>query len=493
VSLAGRPAAERLVLAGVRVHGRGDAVRDVVLADGRVERFTAPGRVRDAERVDCDGATLLPGLWDHHVHMEQWALARRRLDLSGTGSAAEAAAVVRAALADPPAGLGAGELLVGYGFRDGLWPDVPRAGLIDADRPVVLISGDLHCAWMNRAAMSVLGVEGCPTGVLREDEAFAVNRVVSRVDTATMDRWVLDAARAAAARGVVGVVDLEMDGAVPAWERRAAAGSPPVRVRAGVYPDRIEVEVARGLRTGLPLDAAGRVEVGPLKIVADGSLNTRTAWCHDPYPGTDGFGRPSLAPEELEKLLVRGSEAGFVPAIHAIGDRALTVALDAVEAVGCRGSIEHAQLVTAADVTRMARLGMVASIQPEHAMDDRDVAERHWAGREHRAFVVGSLARAGVRLALGSDAPVAPLDPWVSMAAAVDRHRDGREAWQAQEAISVDAALAASTSTGGVVAVGDAADLVVVPHDPTRRAGAALRSTPVLLTLCGGEVTADLR
>ena len=109
----------------------------------------------------------------------------------------------------------------------------------------------------------------------------------------------------------------------------------------------------------------------------------------------------------------------MTPAVHAIGDRANARVLDAFEAVGCSGSIEHAQLLRREDVARFAALGVVASVQPEHAMDDRDVADRYWAGRTDRAFMLAELAAAGVELALGSDAPVAPIDPWVAISAAV--------------------------------------------------------------------------
>jgi predicted amidohydrolase YtcJ len=149
--------------------------------------------------------------------------------------------------------------------------------------------------------------------------------------------------------------------------------------------------------------------------------------------------------------------------------------------------VEHAQLVAADDFARFAALGVVASIQPEHAMDDRDVADHYWADRVDRAYAWRSLLEAGGTLALGSDAPVAPIDPWVTMAAAVFRTRDGREPWHAQQRISVEAALAASTRS--TVAVGQPADLVAVPRDPSASDADELRSMPVLLTMLGGRVT----
>jgi predicted amidohydrolase YtcJ len=129
----------------------------------------------------------------------------------------------------------------------------------------------------------------------------------------------------------------------------------------------------------------------------------------------------------------------------------------------------------------------VASVQPEHAVDDRDVAERFWPGRTGRAFALRSLLDAGARLVLGSDAPVAPLDPWVSIAAATTRTRGDREPFHAEQSITPHEALAASTRS--LVAVGEPADLLLVDADPLTASGDALRSMPVALTLLGGRPT----
>ena len=130
--------------------------------------------------------------------------------------------------------------------------------------------------------------------------------------------------------------------------------------------------------------------------------------------------------------------------MHAIGDAAVGVALDAFSHTGAHGSIEHAQLVATATSSAWRRLGVVASVQPAHLLDDRDVTHQCWPDRDDRCFPLRSMLEAGVRLALGSDAPVAPLDPWESMAAAVHRTADEREEWNAAETITVAQALAAS-------------------------------------------------
>lgn len=463
----------------------GGAPVDVLLRSGRVAAV-GPGLVHDGPQVELDGRWVMPGLWDAHVHLTQWALARRRLDLSGATSAAHAVALVAAAPAPPP-----GTALVGFGFRDGLWPDVPTAALLDAavgDRPVVLVSGDLHCAWVSTAGLRFLGVGAHPTGLLRESEWLPLQGIADHVPDDVADALVDDASAAAAARGVVGLVDLEIADNVAVWRRRSAARPGRLRVRAGVWEEFLDRVVREDLHTGDVI--GGLVTQGPLKVITDGSLNTRTAYCHDPYAGLTGpnaHGVLAVPPSRLAPLMAHATRHGLRCAIHAIGDAANALALDAFAASGAAGSVEHAQLVSWEDVERFVSLGVVASVQPEHAMDDRDVADRYWPGRTDRAFAFGSLHRAGVRLALGSDAPVAPLDPWIAVDAAVTRSRDGRPAWHPEQAIDRRVALESSVDDRGLtVTVGAPADLVVLDADPLT---AQLRGMPVAGTLVAGGWT----
>ncbi len=187
--------------------------------------------------------------------------------------------------------------------------------------------------------------------------------------------------------------------------------------------------------------------------------------------------------------MAKAHRHGIAAAIHAIGDEAATRVLDAFALTGARGSIEHAQLLLDGDADRLARLGVVASVQPEHAMDDRDVADRYWPGRTGRAFAVGTLLRAGATIAFGSDAPVAPLDPWLAIAAAVHRTRDGRDSWHPEQRIPLADALDASTGGRAAPRVDDRADLVVLDVDPATADAATLRAMPVSGTLLAGRWT----
>lgn len=452
----------------------GDRDRDILIEDGRIVEIGSIG----TGDVDLAGRWVVPGLWDHHVHFTQWALTSQRLDLSGASSAAEAARLVASA-----AGEAAG-ILAGAGFRDGLWPDVPTAAVLDdaAGRvPVVLVSGDLHAAWLNTAALERFGFAGHPSGLLREDDAFAVTRMLGEIDDVTLDAWALAAARHAAARGVVGIADLEMTWNRETWERRQASGNDLLRVQFAIYPQHLDRAIDDGLSTGL--DLGPLLTVGGFKILTDGSLNTRTAYVHDEYPD-GGHGILTAPPEQLLPLLRRAAGAGLEPWVHAIGDHANTLALDAFEELGIGGRIEHAQLLSDADLPRFAQLGVVASVQPEHAMDDRDVADAIWAGRTDRLYPFRSLLDAGARLVFGSDAPVAPLDPWVTMDAAVTRSRDGRAPWHPEQRVTPQEAIDASTHSR--LDVGEPADVVAVERDPL---GEQLRGMPVAFTMMAGRVT----
>jgi predicted amidohydrolase YtcJ len=478
-----------LLLRGARTYDGGEPL-DVLLSGGLIAAVAPSLDAGGAEVLDLAGRYLGPGLWDAHVHFTQWVIQQRRVDLAGTRSASDAVAAMRAASdAGFPKTNG---VLFGYGYRDGMWaePVTQDALEVFAD-PVVLINGDLHSAWVNRAAAARLGLTTDETGVASEGDWIGVLQRFHADATLPMSDY-RTAADAAAARGIVGVVEYENVLNIDEWSERVAQGVTSLRVDASVWPDRLDTVIGRGLRTGDAVEPAGLVRMGRLKVVADGSLNTRTAYCWDPYPGMDphsahACGVSSVPIDQLRDLLVHARAGGIEAAVHAIGDRANTEVLDTFEELGMSGIIEHAQLVRAEDFPRFAQLGLIASVQPEHAMDDRDVADRYWAGRTRGAFAFGSLHAAGAELRLGSDAPVAPLDPWHAIASGVTRSRGDREPWHPEQNLPLEVALRASTRHP--LAVGSPADLVVTDADPYALDRDGLRAMPVSATLLGGRFT----
>jgi predicted amidohydrolase YtcJ len=343
-------------------------------------------------------------------------------------------------------------------------------------------------SWPNRAAQLALGL---PVGEDRasEDAWFAAyDRLggLVDVDEAAIYR---SAQERAAALGVVGVVDLEFGDEPDRWRERWGAGADLLRVRTAVYADRLDAAIAAGLRSGDPLlPGEDRLTMGPLKIISDGSLNTGTAWCHHPYVSVahpdHPAGAPNLELDELIALLSRAHAAGLETATHAIGDAAVDTALTAYERSGARGSLEHVQLVARDDVPRIGRIGLRASVQPHHLVDDRDLAEQVWSDRTDRCFALRWLLDAGVTVTLGSDAPVSPLDPWLAIDAAVRRTGDERPAWHGEQVLTRQEALADSVDGRLTLRPGAPGDLVVLDEDP-------LTSTrpPVTLTVVAGRVT----
>ena len=492
VPIAGRPAPE----------GPFDVPVDVRVEGDRVVQVAPTLRPDPADEVlEAEGRWLAPGLWDQHVHLGQWAANATRLDLSATSSADEVVRLV-AAEVGAMAGAAPGTVLQGFGHRTAGWDRQPTVAELDAvsgDVAVVLISGDAHHGWLNSAAQRLLGVPQRDS-VVEENDWFPVfARLDELTQTAegrrTAYATVLDAALR---RGVVGVRDMEWADNATEWMERSASGLTVLRVRTATYAAGLADIIAAGRRSGDVLDEGGLVTMGPLKIISDGSLNTRTAFCYDPYVGDDVLehprGQANTSPEELADLLGQATAHGLDVAVHAIGDAAVGIALDAFAATGARGSIEHAQLVALPDLERMGRLGVVASVQPAHLLDDRDVTHQCWPDRADRCFPLRSMIRAGVTLALGSDAPVAPLDPWEAMAAAVHRSADDREEWNAGESITVAQALAGSVDGAPTIGVGSLADVVLLDADPSARGQSGkdvathLRTLGVASTVVGGSV-----
>jgi predicted amidohydrolase YtcJ len=478
-------------------------VRVVELGRGRgwvgpVDVFIEQGTVREIghgldhpagiEEYDAHGRWAIPGLWDTHVHLAQWTARRDRLDLAGTISPADALARVGDWLGSHPGPL------VARGHRTGLWAEQPTVAALDAiapEAPVVLIAGDAHHAWLNSRALAALGLPD-REGVVAENEWY---EAYTRIDTVLEPDVSPEAYRRtldqAAALGITGLVDLERGQTAADWESRDS----PVRVRVATYADGLDDVIAAGLRTGDPLPGSpGIITMGPLKIISDGSLNTRTAWCCEEYADGSGAGAPNQTTEELTALLDLAHMNGLEVATHAIGDLALREALTSYDVTGASGSIEHAQLVRRDALPAMARLGLRASVQPAHLLDDRDLTELCWPDRAERCFAFRWMVEAGVQLALGSDAPVSPLDPWLAIAAAVHRSADDRPPWHPEQALTVREALAASVDGQRSVHSGMRADLVLLDADPlapaddTAEQAARLRAMPIALTLVGGEV-----
>ncbi|MCW2843016.1 MAG: Amidohydrolase 3, partial [Nocardioides sp.] len=283
---------------------------DVLVEDGTVTAvgpaLERPDRV---EAVQGGGRWLAPGLWDQHVHLAQWTLASQRLDLAAARSPEDVTSQVAERVAEYP------DLpVIGWGHRSGGWDrdvTVSELDAVSGDTAVVLISGDAHHAWLNTTALMHLAMP-VRDSVVREGEWFAAYARLSTLvgDDGTSPEAYRRTLDHAASMGIVGIVDFEFSGGLAEWAARWAAGADLLRIRMSTYADTLDDIIAAGLRTGDPLPGCDdRATMGPLKIISDGSLNTRTAWCCQPYADAHRLEYPSgqanLDGVELRDLLAR--------------------------------------------------------------------------------------------------------------------------------------------------------------------------------------------
>jgi predicted amidohydrolase YtcJ len=337
-----------------------------------------------------------------------------------------------------------------------------------------------------------------------------------------LEEGIVAVARELVGLGVVAVHDpgmlspqVGLDVRFDAYRRVAEAGSLPIRVDACIRQEQLSSAVEAGLRSGHPIGSPeGRVRFGWLKLFADGTLGSRTAALLEPLE--PGAGRPLPAgadrglfqtePRELARLAEAAAGAGIATTIHAIGDRAVRAALDALEPTAGRAAfmprVEHIQLADPADIARFGRAGIAASVQPIHLRSDAPEARRSWGARaEAFGYPWAALARAGALLVIGTDAPVEPIDPWPGLAMAVTRRNDrwdGDPVFGPQNALSLHEAIRAAcvgpaVSAGegdrGRLVPGQRADLIVIPaaaiDDMVESAGLLAEARPRLVLVDG--------
>ena len=494
---------------------------DVRIEAGRVvevgRRLGAPG----VRAFPAEGSFLIPGLWDAHAHLDMEAARSARIDTLATRSAEEALELVAQALRDHPAG-SRPATIQGFGHRLSNWPRVPTVAELDevtGEIPTLLISGDVHSGWLNSAALRALGLPGAstqdPGAPMKEDPWFAL---LDRLDEVPGTRELRESGYRQVladilARGITGVVDMSWSEDPDDWPRRLRAMAdqgvlPEVlpRIRIGVYRDKLERWIARDLRTGTALagsphlpDGSPVLVQGPLKVIADGSMGSGSAHMCEPYPSELGLeharGVVNINRVELTDLMTHASQQGYEMAVHAIGDAAVDDVAAAFAHSGAAGRLEHAQLLPAdaldepdGALRRLVDCGVELSIQPAHLIDDWAAVSRVWPGLEGRTYAFGDMVAAGALLQLGSDAPVAPLDPWLAMSAAVGRRTPDGSVWSPDQRLTAEEALAASVNGAGPVAVGSQADLVLLAEDPLRVGAEELAGVRPVATMVAGAV-----
>ncbi len=505
------------------------AGRIVYVGDDRGARDAAaagPGG-GPAEVIDLHGACVLPGLVDAHLHFAWFARSLEEVD-GGARTRGEALERVRARAADTPAGAWIG----GSGWDHNVWDRLPSRQDLDAAtprNPAALKAKSGHALWVNSLALETAGIRkgtadpvggriardagGCPTGILYENAMDLVRAVIPEQSDGAMAASMHAAQERALAAGLTGFHDFDGVPAFRALQLMREQGALDVRVVKGIPREALGDAVALGLRSGFGDDL---LAIGQVKLFADGALGPQTAWMLEPYEGSTGTGIPTLTPEELRVDIGRARAAGLSCAVHAIGDAAVRAGLDAFAAVrgdaAVRGEaascprlpdrIEHVQLISPSDLPRLARLGVVASMQPIHATSDRDIADRYWGARTATAYAWRSVLDTGADLAFGSDCPVETISPLAGIHAAVTRRRadgsPGPDGWRPEQRLTVEQAVRAYTlgaaraagrgRDAGTIEPGRFADFTVLDADPFAVEPHEIRDVPVRATIVGGRL-----
>jgi len=492
----------------------------------------------NAQVINLEGRLVLPGLTDAHFHYYDWTLGLRRLPLAAAISLSDVRERLAQRVGEPPPG----RWILGQGWNETRWPDprMPtRADLDDvaSDHPVILWRNDLHLAVTNSRALQEAGItgdtpdppeglidrdeSGQPTGVLRE---LAINLVRDVIPPPTEEETV-EAMREGFPLlyrlGLTGIHDYRIMGgadgppAFRAYQRLQADGELALRLWMHIPGERLSEAIALGLRTGLGDDC---LRVGHIKLFSDGGQGARTAWMLEPYEDTGCCGMPLTPMEEIAEAVLRADRAGLAVAIHAIGDRANRELLTVFEQVlnGERVAamesrptapptaphrIEHVQMIRPDDVARLARLGIMASVQPIHATDDIPMIEKSVGPRGRFAYPFRDMLDAGIVLALGTDCPVANPNPLWSIHAAVTRQRrDGTPpgGWYPRQRLTVAEAvwgftMGAALVSGreaalGSITPGKLADLIVLDRDIFTIKPMEIAQAQVAMTVFDGRV-----
>jgi predicted amidohydrolase YtcJ len=465
--------------------------------------------------IDAGGKTLLPSFIDAHGHVLGLGFAALQLDLVGTSSLADFKQRLKAyAAAHPDA-----RWIVGRGWNQELWPEksFPTAADLDSvvnDRPVVLERVDGHALVANSAAMKAAGVASntpAPPGGRIENGLFVdnakalIDRAIPAPTDAEVDQALAKAQEILLGYGVTGVGS--MSTALSDWNAMRRAGEAGrLQVRLMVYADELNLLKAEPKPT--PWLYGDRLRMVGIKFYADGALGSRGAWLKQPYADKpDTRGLQFHSDEEMRSLAEEAASRGFQIATHAIGDAANAEVISTYEWLNTkygtnrRWRIEHAQVVDCADLPRIGKAHIIASMQPTHQTSDRLMAEKRLdPARLKCAYAWQSMLKTGARLAFGTDFPVESPNPFPGLAAAISRQdMEGQPpgGWYPEERVSLEQALDAYTRGAayagfaedriGALEPGKWADFVIVDRDPTKVSPQELGRTQVLETWVAGK------
>jgi predicted amidohydrolase YtcJ len=514
----------------------------IAVKDGRIEAIGSERALLalkgpDTAVVDLGGNFVMPGFNDAHLHLANAGFQRLSVDLTGVKSLEEFRARIRARVETAAPG----EWILGGGWDETLWPvkELPGRWDVDevtADHPALLDRVDGHIAVVNTRALQLAGFtlatkdppggridrdfNGQPTGILRETARQPISDIIPEPSPDLRKRALQTALSELAASGVTSAQDYSTWDDFQMFEEFEREGKLTARISEWLrFDDPVDVLIAhRGSHPSSDL----WLHTGMLKAFMDGSLGSHTAALLEPYTDDPkNSGLPRYEPDHLNQMTKERVAAGFQIGFHAIGDKAVQMALDAfaeaekdaqpkkVQASDggqdLRLRIEHAQVTNSAQVARFKQLKVIASMQPNQLLTDMNWAQaRLGAKRAGHSYAWAEFLNHGVTLAFGTDYPVEPVTPFRGLYAAITRKSpDGRKEYFPEMRLNIDQAIAAYTTGAafaefmekdkGTLVPGMLADFVVLDRDPTAVIPAKLLATKVLRTVVGGKTVYEAK
>ena len=473
--------------------------------------------------IDLEGKFVVPGFIDSHTHFISGGYQLSNVDLRHAKTPKDFIRIIKEFSATLPEG----RWILGGNWDHENWGgELPERSWIDSvtsDIPVFVDRLDGHMGLANSAALKLAGIttetpdppggliirgkEGTPTGILKDVGISLITAVIPERSEEEQDEALERATEFALSKGVTQIHDMCTWSHLKTFQRANKRGKLKIRIKAFVWYDNWEKLIDYGKTNGWGNDWLGWKGI---KAMVDGSLGSRTAWMYQPYlddPSTTGL-LVAADSSELKSLLLASDKVGIQLVIHAIGDRANDWVLDVFENIAHqnpfrerRHRIEHAQHLSSDAIPRFANLGVIASMQPYHIIDDG-----RWAGKRvstdvlKTSYANKSLLDAGATLSFGSDWTVAPISPILGIYAAVTRQTlDGEnpDGWYPEQKISVENALKAYTYGAaysvfmedklGTLEVGKLADFVVLSADLFMVDPVNIKNVRVLRTVVNGK------
>jgi predicted amidohydrolase YtcJ len=477
-----------------------------VLAIGRGSGKSYIGRKTTV--IDLHGKGITPGITDSHLHLLDYAWSLDRINIESCKTAEQVAEKLQQRSRQE----NAGEWILGRGWNREQFGGFPHKIILDEifpDRPVALNSRDGHFLWVNSAAIQTANLTGTeeitggyigkdpggePDGVLGENAVELITRHITKPDSAARKNSLLTAQKRLHQKGITGLHSTDGNQAFGDLQDLHAEGKLALRVFHSIPLSQLEEAVRVSMKSGL---GDSWFRFGFVKIFSDGTLGSHSASMLKPFDGTDTIGLDTISEEDLTAKIRLALSNGIAVGVHAIGDRANRQTLNAFEKnaellkiPAGKSRIEHVQLLHPDDISRFRKIGIIASMQPHHAISDCALAETYWGARADYSYAWKSLRRSGATLIFGSDAPIENPDPLEGLSAAVHRanwkNRDQTiSPIEALAAYTIEPAVASGEdSFKGSLEPGKVADFILFSENPIE---AAFQNCEVVGTVIDGK------